>query len=304
MVIAGDGALAAQHADATTRTARTLARSAAIDASACQALFSPRRDDRGTAMAPAGMLCWSLLCTRLRARPQCVPRDAECLDRRESRFVVGIAEAGLVTGDLRALKLAVALLRRRSPEMVRVSERRVAEAWLPMRSLLLLTGRLGDFDWRAPFAAYARRVSVMLVLAVVLLKQEVVAPADRGRRRPFLPACRGRLDASSRSRSPARSAFYTWLPSSSDFLRRLGQRRLRRPWRYGDRYCDCGGTRRPHPPGQALVVSRKLTHWPVGRVLALSMLAMGIGLIVMAMSGTFASMTGGTMRGRRAAASC
>jgi len=243
----------------------------------CQALFSPLAGMIGDRFGARRMLLWSLA---LYAIAGTAPMYLETLNAiAVSRFVVGVAEAGLVTGSALLLSHYFA----GDDRQKWFAYQNVVLPWL-LIGLLVLTGRLGDFDWRAPFAAYAFSL-LMLVLGVVLLKQEVVA-ADREHRGRFFPPA----DVMRRIVAvavPGSIIFYV-APLELGFL--LGQRGYTAP---SDTATAIAIAVALGPFGPLL--SRKLTHWPVGRLLALSMLAMGVGLIVLAMSGTFASMTAGTM---------
>ena len=229
----------------------------------CIALLSPLAGMASDQFGPRRLLLWSLGVYSIAGTAPMYLQSLPSIFA--SRLLVGVAEAG-------ALISSMALLSHYFAGDARQKWFAYQNVVLPLLAALILTvtGRLGDFSWRATFMMYAIG-ALMWILALVFL-HEIPHELMRGRLIRF-PPLRHLLPIIVIA-VPGSIAFYAAPIELSYLLRRHG-------FELPSVSANVTAVGLVLGPLGALV-SRRLTHWSVGKVVSLAMLAMGIGLATMA----------------------
>lgn len=240
----------------------------------CLAVLSPLAGMLGDRIGPRRVLLWALA---LYAIAGTAPMYLQSLHLIfASRLLVGVAEAGLVTTSTALLSIYFTGDGRQKW----ITYQNTALPWIAA-AIIGVTGALGNLNWRVTFGVYALSLPVLLLATRYLFEPEVRGEPQTGLRLPpWRPLLRIIAIA-----VPGSVAFYV-APVELAFLLQSQGEVAPSTGANVTALCLILG-----PLGALL--SRKLTHFSVGRVLAAAMAIMGAGLIVMALGRNVATVAAG-----------
>jgi predicted MFS family arabinose efflux permease len=200
-----------------------------------------------------------------------------------SRILVGIAEAGVVTGST----ILLATYFGGDDRQKWFAYQNIA---LPLLVIVLLqvTGHMGDLEWRRAFIAYGFAFAMLALTLLLLPRGE---DGERGNDRAnaaraggFFPPARV-VALVVAIAVPGSIMFYV-APVEIGFLLQAHGYAAPSQMATAISIAIVSGVLGP-------LLSRRITHWRVGVVLAIAMSLMGLGLIVMATGSNFAAITAG-----------
>lgn len=242
----------------------------------CLALFSPLAGVLSDRIGSRRVLMWALA---LYCVAGTAPMYLQTLDSiLASRLIVGIAEAGVVTGATALLSSYFSGDRFHKW----VAYQTMLAPWIAA-VIMPISGLIGDSSWRLSFGIYALSLVALMAAARWLYQpQSSAEPLPRSGRK--LPRPRHLLLIAAIA-IPGSIAFYI-APVELAFLLKLH------------------GAAAPSIAANVTAISlvlaplgamlaRKMTHIPVGLVLSISMIAMGMGLVVMAVGRNVPVITAG-----------
>jgi MFS family permease len=239
----------------------------------CLALLSPFAGMLGDRIGARPIALWSLgLYAIAGTSPMYLPSLYWIF---ASRLLVGVAEAGLVASSMVLLSAYF----NGDERQKWIAYQNAALPWIAAL-LIGITGRLGNLSWRVTFAMYALSLLVLIAAIRYLFEpsQSIGRAAEQAAERASglrLPPWRPLLRIIAIA-VPGSIAFYA-APIELAFLLELQGQTAPSTSANVTAVCLVIG------PFGALL-SRKLTHLSVGKVLAIAMSTMGVGLIVMAVS--------------------